>query len=157
MLNTLRIEKNLPFYCMIAPYNIEMAKCQYCSYLSFIYIQIYWVKFDIPRKGKLMSPNIQCLERELRLRLRPADLIWLLLYHFPHQQITLGQKHEYSSSDKKQKIIPPSLQSVIVNLLIFISFRFLSFNDVGDHLLKKIMFAPPYGDVQVVTLQFDVK
>ena len=40
-----------------------MAKCQYCSYLSFIYIQIYWVKFDIPRKGKLMSPNIQCLER----------------------------------------------------------------------------------------------
>ena len=57
---------------------------------------------------------------------------------------------------KKQKIIPPP-QSVIVNLLIFISFRFLSFNDVGDHLFKKIMFAPPYVDVQVVTLQFYVK
>ena len=88
MLNVKYTVKNLTFSCMIAPYNIEMAKCQYCSYLSFIYTQIYWVKFDIPRKGKLMSPNIQCLERELRLRLRPADLIWLLLYHFPHQQIT---------------------------------------------------------------------
>ena len=156
----LLIVENL-FCCIVTlpPHNIEMAKCQYCSYLSFIYIQIYWVKFDIPRKGKLMSPNIQCLERELRLRLRPADLIWLLLYHFPHQQITLGQKHEYFRSvDKKQKIIPPPPpQSVIVNLLIFISFRFLSFNDVGDHLFKKIMFAPPYVDVQVVTLQFYVK
>ena len=109
-------------------------------------------------KREADEPQYTVFRERPRLRLRPAaDLIWLLLYHFPHQQISLGQKHEYFSSDKKQKIIPPSPQSVIVNLLIFISFRFLSFNDVGDHLLKKIMFAPPYGDVQVVSLQFDVK
>ena len=108
-------------------------------------------------KREADEPQYTVFRERPRLQLRPAaDLIWLLLYHFPHQQIPLGQKHEYFSSDKKQKIIPPP-QSVIVNLLIFISFRFLSFNDVGDHLLKKIMFAPPYGDVQVVSLQFDVK
>ena len=53
------------------------------------------------------------------------------------------------SWDKKHKIIPQtagaSQSGVIVKLLIFMSLRFLSFNDPPtDHLFQKMMFAPPY-------------
>ena len=55
------------------------------------------------------------------------------------------------SWDKKHKIIPQtagaSQSGVIVKLLIFMSLRFLSFNDPTTqmiHLLEKMMFAPPY-------------
>ena len=51
---------------------------------------IYWVKFDIPRKGREQRGERESDETQyavFRAR-RGSGLIWLLLYHFPHQQIT---------------------------------------------------------------------
>ena len=119
---------------------------------------IYWVKFDIPRKGReqrggerVMRPNIRCLE----LR-RGSGLIWLLLYHFPHQQITrvglaaiMNILYRVTKNTKNnsasQRATSRLASAVIVMLLIFMRLRFLSFNDPPtDHLFQKMMFAPPY-------------
>ena len=52
------------------------------------------------------------------------------------------KKHNSASQRAKRHGLA---SAVIVMLLIFMSLRFLSFNDpLADHLFQKMMFAPPY-------------
>ena len=50
-----------------------------------------------------------------------------------------------NNNSASQRATSRLASAVIVRLLIFMSLRFLSFNDpLADHLFQKMMFAPPY-------------
>ena len=66
--------------------------------------------------------------------------------HHHHEYFiqTLTHKTQNNSASQWARRLASS-SSVIVMLLIFMSIRFLSFNDpLADHLFQKMMFAPPY-------------
>ena len=55
--------------------------CQYLTICHYLYLGEIWYS----EKRELMSPNMTTGRHR-----SPRGLIWLLLYHFPHQQITHG-------------------------------------------------------------------
>ena len=72
---------------------------------------------------------------------------------FPPSANNESHNHEYFIQTQKTQNNSASQRAerhglasaVIVMLLIFMSLRFLSFNDpLADHLFQKMMFAPPY-------------
>ena len=79
----------------------------------WLFVIIYiWVKFDIPRKGSWWAPIWPLPRRCPATDCSPRGLIWLLLYHFPHQQITIASLATtimnilYRHWHTKHKIIP---------------------------------------------------
>ena len=103
-----------------------------------------------------MRPNMRCLERcsfpgRVRLNLitfvsfppsaNNESLAGAHSHNHEYFIQTLTQKTQNNSASQRHRLA----SAVIVRLLIFMSLRFLSFNDpLADHLFQKMMFAPPY-------------